>query len=480
MVDQFDKLPNEMLLAIFMIGLRDALSSYGTDFRPSSVLYPWLVSTVCRRWRNIACSSTEMWTCIHLSDDRLRFLPFFLERSGQQPIHLILRFLNSEPAEVVGEFSLLLSSEIYRVRSFELDLRLPCYSLPKFFTMLSAHPASNLTSLNVRCSPDYHAWDCVEAGDHPVIVKGTNSLQSLVLKGICLRASPPLVGLTHLEIHAFRPSITQFRDLFQSNPTLSSLCLPRFLKTDSWDGEQSPVTASSLRSLSVGLKTHWGTGRCECALASLKMDNLEYLEIIDLSGDICSHFSRENGLQNVRKLRLCHYQSDSDVLDTGLWTALSAVTHIELDNTVGFYNVIRATPGREDSTVYYFPKLTCLSFLDADGDCAQLLSSDEWAQVIGSRGATSLKKLELPLEVQDITHPFAAAMREAAMTELVFINSDSDVLRLAHYSSNTEPDDDDYWREGNYSDFEEEFEEWYPEDSDDFEDEEEEDIYEPW
>ncbi|KIK70918.1 hypothetical protein GYMLUDRAFT_302857 [Collybiopsis luxurians FD-317 M1] len=472
MADPFDLLPNEMLLSIFALSLRDEqLYEEPSNLSPA-IPFPWIVSAVCRRWRNIACSSPELWASINLSEDYLCFLPLFIERSGQQPIDVTLRFTVRPEDPVVTKLLTPLSSEIYRVRSLELDLLMPWTEFSKFTTILSANPAVNLATLNLRCSPGLHWWECSEEVDHFPIVKNAASLRSVALKGICSKIPPPFVGLTHLEIHEFRPTIAEFRDLFISNPSLSSLRLPRFPMTAlSVNGDSPFVNASSLRSFSVGLGEHWGSGTCECVLTLLKMENLELLEIVGSPlSSVCNHFSRENGLQKVRKLRLRQTRLDiSHAPDTVLWSALAAVTHIELDYAIGFPDVFGASPDESNSSLY-FPKLTCLTFLE---NTPELLSSDHTVDAICSRGATGLTCFEVRSELRGISHTEAATKLEAAGIELRFI--DSQKSPLAHYDSDTEFDDDDDFDEG--AEFDEDSEEFW---SDDYWNDLEEEEYDEW
>ncbi|KAJ4486053.1 hypothetical protein J3R30DRAFT_3222543, partial [Lentinula aciculospora] len=243
------------------------------------------LSSVCRRWRSIVVGAPLFWNFfVSSSLSTIELAPLFFERSKSLPIDLIVAYFSSD------KLSPLLSSEIGRIqsldfRSIQLDELIDCLSI------FSVNSATNLTQLKIRCSPKL-GWHCYSSQEHYPLIKSAESLRSLVLKGVCSRLSPPMVNLTHLEIHGFSPTFTEFRSLFTSNPALSTLCLPRFLPTKWLDDEYCPIDAFSLRSFSVGLAMHWGPGTCNCMLTFLRMDNLEYLEIVGHpAGSISNHFS---------------------------------------------------------------------------------------------------------------------------------------------------------------------------------------------
>lgn len=151
------------------------------------------------------------------------------------------------------------------------------------------------------------------------IMTHTVALKSLKVKGVCGYCSPPLINLTFLDIDRFKPSESQFRDLFDACPSLSSLILRRFAAREDavFDQASLPIHASSLRSFAVSF-TSGHSSPCACPLHLLVLENVECIEIFLLSLDLSGHFSsslrswRQN--YRVRKLRMSGISIEAEEL----------------------------------------------------------------------------------------------------------------------------------------------------------------------
>ncbi|KIJ63991.1 hypothetical protein HYDPIDRAFT_112500 [Hydnomerulius pinastri MD-312] len=79
-------LPSELLIQIFLVCAEDesAEIAAGLSYNPASVL----ISHVCRKWRELALTTSALWSFISYRDRQWRTQPLFtfLERSGQSPI----------------------------------------------------------------------------------------------------------------------------------------------------------------------------------------------------------------------------------------------------------------------------------------------------------------------------------------------------------------------------------------------------------
>ncbi|KAE9408157.1 hypothetical protein BT96DRAFT_1013625 [Gymnopus androsaceus JB14] len=310
-----------------------------------------------------------------------------------------------------------------------------------FSAVFSASSATNLTALKLHSDSKFD-WDCDDLECHFPLLKETR-LQSLLLKGVCSRVAPPLVGLTHLEIHTFSPSYAEFRDLFAANQALSTLCLPNFVPKQVPEEEHSFIDASCLRSFSVGWKT----------------SNIsKFIEGLAIS----KHFSRENGLQKTHTLRL--NDSMLDTIDKAFWGAFENVTH----NRNGFSDLLDASSGDESDTRVYFPNLTSL-FCEGVA-----VNESEVFDTICTRSAMGLSRVELPFYLQDTLQQNAKAKLNNAGIELIFVNT-RDNRGLVQIETDSDMEDYDHdslgWTEydSNYDSFDEQLSPFDSEDElDDF------------
>ncbi|KAJ4002379.1 hypothetical protein F5050DRAFT_1802331 [Lentinula boryana] len=443
----FDILADELIIDIFT-KLQNRCS-----FSSKWELLVVQLSSVCSRWRNLVINAPLFWNfCVISSSNSLELTPLFFERSRLLPLDLIVSYFSSE------EIFTLLSSVSGRIRSLEFQFISPD-ELFDCLPIISANSATGLHQLRILCNPK-HDWDCDSTEDHFSNLKTAETLRSVVLKGVCSQLSPPLVNLTHLEIHEFSPTFAEFSLLFASNSALTTLCLPGVPRTEWLDEEYSPIDASSLRSLSVGLANHWGPMTCGCMLTFLKLDNLEYLEITGNSLiSISNHFCSTNGLSRVRTLRLRNFEMDVYAPDVPLWSALKAVTRVELYNVTKFPSVLVARNGTGDSEIY-FPKLTSLLCDESD-----IMQDEGLAELVYSRSVVGLSCIELPSFLKAWPHNKVLAKLEAAKIKLVFIEEDEAVKGLSFYGSQSgellylRPQQNDY-DEYDEEDSELDFDEW--------------------
>ncbi|KAJ6512755.1 hypothetical protein C8R45DRAFT_326702 [Mycena sanguinolenta] len=84
---------------------------------------PRLVATVCKRWRNIALSTSTLWSDIHLDQEEINaeslhsLLELQLQRSGQVPLSIVF----CEPRDITSTLKLLLTVS-HRWQSLDLSI----------------------------------------------------------------------------------------------------------------------------------------------------------------------------------------------------------------------------------------------------------------------------------------------------------------------------------------------------------------------
>lgn len=274
---------------------------------------------VCKFWRTVAINSPCLWSTIFLpSTTKFDVLTFF-ERSKPAPFDVTL---DTMVASNVGDessfdrISRTILDNISRLRSLKInvwsaeDLR----SLVASFRDAEAPMLNNLDVFVYKQEESHNSRNGLPIMTHTV------ALESLKVKGVCFYCSPPLINLTFLDIDRFQPSESQFRDLFDACPSLSSLILRRFAaREDAVLPNQAslPIHASSLRSFAVSF-TYGHSSPCACPLHLLVLENIECIEIFLLSLDLSGHFSSSlrSWSQNsrVRKLRMSGISLEAEEL----------------------------------------------------------------------------------------------------------------------------------------------------------------------
>ncbi|KAJ7162804.1 hypothetical protein C8R43DRAFT_919699 [Mycena crocata] len=123
-VSRLRSLPPEVLSLIFLAVPPD--DECGLMFRT-----PWLLTTICHRWRAVALATPALWTATHFmleewqSSGRQKLLRTSLERSGSGPLHMNISASSAVLSNV--SFDLLISSS-QRWRDAKLRIPMALYS----------------------------------------------------------------------------------------------------------------------------------------------------------------------------------------------------------------------------------------------------------------------------------------------------------------------------------------------------------------
>jgi len=265
---QNNRLPSEMLVAIFAHLSRQELSLPGCK---GSCFVRDLVSVthVCRFWRQAAINAPELWTEIVTRDITVEAIKGFLERSGELPLNVDLRWVPGGAAETDQDITDALVPHTHRFRQLSACVR---GSIP--FTK----PAPLLERLAIRHS----------LGDQEILFDDqAPRLRELVLvsKGLWLQNQLGNLTTLHLTLSNDRRTHSEFLpffDMLRRCPVLEEMFL-------SWSGRDVRLVPPQLPTVPLHHLR-------KLVLSSLRVENLKYfLRIFDLKAHgIVIHLSGVN------------------------------------------------------------------------------------------------------------------------------------------------------------------------------------------
>jgi hypothetical protein len=354
----FDRLPNELLVAVFKAGIQTMTSS--THFS-------LLVTKVTSRWRRVALAATELWNMISIdSEDALPIAQAFLERSKTYPLHVHISDHTYHPT-LFRRAIAMLRPHLGRINSLEIDMSEDAiHACTLLMTAMSPSPVEYLRIHLYKTS-----FANVTDDLSPIFVSPESfpSLRSLNLRDTRLNLVSPYASLFRLVIQAFAPSISDMESLLRVCPALTVLILPglsQTLQEKSDDKVPDPLLAPNLRSLAFSLLPegdHHLSNSYHCALSFLKAPELEYLEVsglLESPGCLHSLLDRKKH-PKLRTLRLDHSLPFTDD------HAFPAVPSLERLELVGMRDPLDGIAPVEMPGLFPFPKLSSLYFVP-DGD----------------------------------------------------------------------------------------------------------------
>ncbi|PBK64668.1 hypothetical protein ARMSODRAFT_1087800 [Armillaria solidipes] len=159
-------LPVEILAEIFILAADDGHCVDNLDTRQS---IPRVVSHVCQLWRNVALSTSTLWSTLYFDDTTRRrndpfpteLLQMYLERSKQSPLSFSVNSSN-DVTFVLECFA----SDFHRLHTLEMTLCLPGW---KTLSELVAD-VPKLTILHLSFEGAYIHWRRVDGWEEPVKV----------------------------------------------------------------------------------------------------------------------------------------------------------------------------------------------------------------------------------------------------------------------------------------------------------------------
>lgn len=227
-------LPMEVLIMIFEAGSQMPLEQPHALLsrlwsNHSDLPFPMLVASVCRRWRDIARHSPDMWTNIHLTPgcpDYWSIIP--LQRSEDRPLDITLdcRILSEPQDQVVQRLLNMVIPHIDRWHSFSVIahhgvvIRLVARQIANVYAPCLQHLRVSLTG----AGPDGNQQIVIP----PIFSGGTPNLVSVRFDSVALPWNS-LHGLASLDLrwlwHRTKLIYPQFCSLLDASPGLTRLVL---------------------------------------------------------------------------------------------------------------------------------------------------------------------------------------------------------------------------------------------------------------
>ena len=346
--DVFDQLPAELLAHIFLIGVRDQQYEGVEPFVPFNLV----VSSVCRRWRNIALMFPLLWQRITMRESEpYRWTQLCLERTKQCPLDIAL-WLESEDGEVFGADHMsqvmdILQPHVNRWRTFGLAAD-DFQPLHYFFSRLATCHAPILETLHLYNNCPFY-MDTILDGSHPFIVLPPDiapRLTSLKLCRVHLKWDVfPFANLNHLELLFHRRqaqyTIPQLVQILSASPTLETLVFRAsgpFYSPVELGRSTDSLTLPSLRTFRISRFSD--PNQVAFLTRLIRAPNLESLtitdfDVADFSSVLFSLGQPSVGYPSVIHLRIEHInvpdrRARKDAF-IALFTALNRVAHLSLN-----------------------------------------------------------------------------------------------------------------------------------------------------
>ncbi|KIM86221.1 hypothetical protein PILCRDRAFT_319762 [Piloderma croceum F 1598] len=250
-----NSLPNEILLEIFKAGPSTPWNNLD---------YVMSVSQVIRRWRIAAIGTPSLWAFIHVGflswNKWLRLMAVFFERSGSQPLDIVvhfdrnrpkMRFQPHHPLEDLGELHKRLLIIANRLRRVFIVGNSP-EDVFLIFRPLRLLRAPLLEILEVKAQEQEFRW--YDSPDPCLIFEGgTPKLKHLKVEGISLPScQPPTSSLGSLHLGPYEvSSLSEIQTAIAGANNLTDLHLLGRIQVSS--SGMPELKIPSLRSLSVSI-----------------------------------------------------------------------------------------------------------------------------------------------------------------------------------------------------------------------------------
>ena len=231
-------LPTEMLAKIFLAGIQDQ-----SDFDARNEKH-WgtLCSHVCKRWRNLAIQTPELWSqiiCTHPMEPQLWKL--WIKRCHRGPLDIII-MLKKESGDLYdldNNFQRsrglstavldLITPHIHRWHSLRLEIDFQPVLVQLWSQLLSAmqpsHCAPTLESVVFACVESSY-WDTVIfPSSFPEVMPAIKEVVISALRVDWWKSIPYFTGLVHLKLEGTNVTDHVLKDILLYSPALKSLYL---------------------------------------------------------------------------------------------------------------------------------------------------------------------------------------------------------------------------------------------------------------
>ena len=346
-------LPIETLSAIFEIGLCESpfLATVPTrsgwfedKWSPLPTPFEIVVSSVSRRWRNVALQTPRLWTRVYINvaQSAHELLDLYLRRSKMYPLDLTLsrrklrwerdRDLADSDARVLLEFKQYLEQlvpHVGRWREFSVRRDDRAVQLSDALASLASLNAPVLETLML---------DGGCRSFRRVFSSGAPRLSSVELIGATLW--PPLETVKHLKLYPsyqFQLSYAQFRHLIQPMRSLVNLHLQSSIVKES-PASHSPIDLPSVISLEIDIRS------CPIDQGALHVLDLPLLETLTVRGNmdhvIKTFIHPPRSLYfNVRSLKVADSTEYVREAESPVATALEFISLFPSVRSIAFHNV---------------------------------------------------------------------------------------------------------------------------------------------
>lgn len=370
-------LPDELLSRIFTFTIRMSSDSrVRIPIKPATnqekQYPPFLVlASVCRKWRQVALNTPEIWTSLHIKYTDTCGWPYLLvERSGDRPLDIFLDCRSKEKEMQIAPLYNVLDfifAEAYRFSSLTVlaDFCLMVYAVDERLSQVSVPQLRRLRySLTGRGPAD---------DQHATISRSLDNLPNLSHVRVDSVAfkwnSPSLAGLQSVDLGWLwsdtKLSFTDFQELLEASPGLTDLSLRGFYIQLSPSAQYPDVVKPSLQRLEISGDSVCGTLRLlnTPSLQSMKFANVDESEFRVLGEYFESIPKPESRYPVLQSLVLLNVKTS--LPSAGFFRAMSAITHLTIINAASdeFLDGLRCNSASDHTRPPAFPQLRRLTIL---------------------------------------------------------------------------------------------------------------------
>jgi hypothetical protein len=336
--------PDDVLAEIFQAGTsmsRDPVGDRFIDYLPK-LPFPHLVSSVSRRWRDVALCSPRLWTTIVFNSDGMtnhEGPSLWIERSGACLLDITIstnpwnfdNLLESAMDQIIphtGRWRRFTAEGLSKDMVQTVVARLRTASAPHLreFKMISEYKYSLGTT------------DVTSSVCDRVFIGGAPSLTEARLIGPYHTYTPPLTGLTCLQLggshqanDTVKISANCFRDFLTASPFLTDLVLHCLDVVFPLNTTVSDIQIPSLRSLTMSRTFNFWK-----LFSLLSLPKLETLALGQISqfDDTSIDFGTQS-YATVTALKLVRCRRIHDSLAKLICSSFPSITHLDLIKSSG-------------------------------------------------------------------------------------------------------------------------------------------------
>ena len=394
-------LPDECLANIFS---KTMCSSESHDYEPPSSPFfstecsqdPFLLGQVCRKWRNVALRTSELWcsiTIVHPKPCQLHRVELWLQRSGNHPISITLRqSTNPSVAEFNATVALLAlfnsRAAFWQNLDFCFNGQFPHILLSRL-QELSEMRSCKLTKVNLTlrshlpAPPLSQEWEALT-------IRIWDLLQSIP-SITSLEWNAPVVGSARLgnNVKALdiktQISMETLSKIIHSTATLKSIIVHKLSLPSSYPLHVIKQTIYPNLTVLDITTTSSITSDISNLLKNITLPSLTCLTLAQVQHDILVHVAdlihRSKCILEVFGIRIPNF-TEPQIMEWLNMEELKHITCLILEGPIT-NNILRALhrPAKYGHQSCYFPNLKCLGL----GKCVATIDNGLLLRMLGSR-----------------------------------------------------------------------------------------------